>query len=408
MRFPAPSLTLPAACVAILISAACSVLPGSAGARPSAQAGTITIPTGAASDAPSISLVPVARGLRQPVFLTHAGDGSGRVFVLERNGAIRILREGQVLPTPFLNVRSLITTSGSEQGLLGLAFHPRYAENGVFFVYYTANDGANTVARFRVSADLNVADPGSAETLISIPDSRSNHNGGMLAFGPDGYLYIGTGDGGGAGDPDRNGQNSATLLGKLLRIDVDGVSPERPYAIPLSNPFAGRGGDGGQVWAYGLRNPWRFSFDRATGEVFIADVGQNEYEEIHVQPAESTGGENYGWSVMEGNHCFPASARCNTEGLVPPVAEYSHAGGDCSITGGYVYRGTQSPSLQGAYLFGDFCSGRLWSLRRETSGGWSAALLLDTDHQISSFGEDEAGEVYLLSLGGGVMRITAP
>ncbi|MFN0073829.1 MAG: PQQ-dependent sugar dehydrogenase [Chloroflexota bacterium] len=389
---------------------ACGVLPGNARARPSAQGSTISVPTGATGTLAgiSVSLAPFARGLRQPVFMTHAGDGSGRVFVVERAGMIRVIQSGQILTTPFLNVRDLITTSGSEQGLLGLAFHPGYAQNGQFFIYYTANDGANTVARYYVSADPNMADPGSASLLMAIPDSRSNHNGGMLAFGPDGYLYFGTGDGGGAGDPDRNGQNSQALLGKLHRIDVNGADPGLPYAIPPSNPFAARGGSGGQVWAYGLRNPWRFSFDRFTGEMYIADVGQGDYEEIHLQPAGSSGGENYGWNIMEGAHCYPMNARCSQDGLVAPIAEYSHADGDCSVTGGYVYRGTQSPSLQGAYLFGDFCSGRVWMIRRDASGSWTAELLIDTDHQISSFGEDEAGEVYLLALSGSIFRVVAP
>jgi glucose/arabinose dehydrogenase len=389
---------------------ACGVIPGRAGARPSAQSGTVSVPTGAGTTQASIqvSLVPAVRGVQQPVYLTHAGDGSGRMFVVERSGAIRIVQDGQILPTPFLNVRSLITTGGSEQGLLGLAFHPNYAANGQLFIYYTATDKANTIARYTVSADPNVADPNSGVVLISIPDTRDNHNGGMLAFGPDGYLYIGTGDGGGAGDPERNGQNSQAMLGKLLRIDVNGADAGLPYAIPPSNPFAERGAAGGQVWAYGLRNPWRFSFDRLTQELYIADVGQGDYEEIDLQPAGSAGGENYGWNPTEGAHCFQPRSGCSFDGLVLPIAEYTHQAGDCSVTGGYVYRGSQSPALQGAYLFGDFCTGRFWMLRRDASGQWTAGLIQDTEHQISSFGEDEAGEVYLLSLAGGIYRVTSP
>jgi glucose/arabinose dehydrogenase len=386
------------------------VILGRAGARPSVQPGTISVPTGwgAASAGVQVSLAPFAQGFQQPVYLTHAGDGSGRMFVLERSGAIRIVQDEETLQTPFLNVRSLITTSGSEQGLLGLAFHPNYANNGQFFIYYTATDRANTVARYTVSADPNMADPNSAVVLFAIPDTRDNHNGGMLAFGPDGYLYIGTGDGGGAGDPDRNGQNSSAMLGKLLRIDVNSAAAGLPYAIPPSNPFADRGSAGGQVWAYGLRNPWRFSFDRLTREMYIADVGQGEYEEIDLQPARSVGGENYGWNPTEGAHCYPANSSCSADGFVLPIAEYNHSAGDCSVTGGYVYRGSQSPALQGTYLFGDFCTGRFWMLGRDDAGQWTTGLLIDTDHQISSFGEDEAGEVYLLSLAGGIYRVTSP
>jgi glucose/arabinose dehydrogenase len=395
--------------IAVVIMA-CGVIPGRAGARPSAQTSTISVPTGrgAASAGVQTSLVELGRGFRQPVYLTHAGDGSGRMFVVERGGTIRIVQDGETLATPFLDVRGLITTSGPEQGLLGLAFHPNFANNGQFFIYYTATDKANTVARYTMSADPNVADPNSGSILFAIPDTRDNHNGGMLAFGPDGYLYTGTGDGGAAGDPDRNGQKTDAMLAKILRLDVNGADPGLPYAIPPGNPFADRGGAGGQVWAYGLRNPWRFSFDRLTHEIYIADVGQGDYEEIDLQPATSTGGENYGWNITEGSHCYPANASCSTDGFILPIAEYSHADGDCSVTGGYVYRGAQSPALQGAYLFGDFCSGRFWMLRRDNSGQWTSGLLADTDHQISSFGEDESGEVYLLSLAGGIYKVTSP
>jgi glucose/arabinose dehydrogenase len=330
------------------------------------------------------------------------------MFIVERGGLIKVIQDGQTLATPFLDVRNLITASGQEQGLLGLAFHPNFASNGQFFIYYTAADRANTVARYSTSVDPNVADPDSAVVLFAVPDIRPNHNGGMLGFGPDGYLYIGMGDGGGGGDPDRNGQNPEAMLAKIHRVDVNASDPGLPYGIPPGNPFAERGGSGGQVWAYGLRNPWRFSFDRLTHEMYIADVGEGNYEEIDLQPPDSTGGENYGWNIMEGAHCYPARAACSTDGFVQPIAEYSHGNGDCSITGGYVYRGSQSPDLQGTYLFGDFCSGRFWSLRRDASGQWAPQLLIDTDYEISSFGEDEAGEVYLLSLQGGVYRVTSP
>jgi glucose/arabinose dehydrogenase len=354
-----------------------------------------------------LRLEPVAAGFDQPLFVTHAGDGSGRLFVVEKGGTIRIVQDGRVLPTPFLDLRAVVRATGSEQGLLGLAFHPRYAENGRFFVAYTANNapnGDNTVAEYRVSADPNRADAASGRVLLAIADFAPNHNGGMLAFGPDGYLYFGTGDGGGAGDPQRNGQNLRTLLGKLLRLDVDG--PTTPYSIPADNPFVGRNDARPEIWAYGLRNPWRFSFDRATGDLWIADVGQNAYEEVDYQPATSRGGENYGWSIMEGAHCFRAS-QCDTVGLVLPIAEYGHDQG-ISITGGYVYRGAAYPQLDGAYFFGDYGSGRIWALWRGADGGWQTAELARMNVGISSFGEDEAGEVYLTGLNDGrLYRLTA-
>lgn len=347
----------------------------------------------------------VASGFSQPVFVTHAGDGSGRLFVVERAGTIRIIANGSVLPEPFLDIRSLVRSSGLEQGLLGLAFHPRYRDNGRFFVYYTALNNDNTIAEYRVSADPNRADLGSARILLAIPDFAANHNGGMLAFGPDGYLYAGTGDGGGAGDPMRNGQNLQSLLGKLLRLDID---RGQPYSIPLDNPFVGRQDARAEIWAYGLRNPWRFSFDRVTGDLWIGDVGQNEWEEIDLQPAGSRGGENYGWSIMEGAHCFRPREGCDATGLVAPVVEYSLSGGRCAVTGGYVYRGRAYPALTGVYYFGDYCSGQIWALYRDQSGAWQQVELLDTDLRISSFGEDEAGEIYLVGFAdGAIYRLTA-
>ena len=351
----------------------------------------------------NIALEPVAGGLRSPIGLAHAGDGSGRLFVLEKAGVIRIIQDGQVLPQPFLDLTDRVGSSGSEQGLLGLAFHPEYASTGFFFVNYTNAAGDTVVSRFRVTEDPNRADPTSEEVVLTQEQPASNHNGGHLAFGPDGYLYIGLGDGGGGGDTFGQGQNPHTWLGSMLRIDVN----ELPYSVPPDNPFVGSPDGADEVWAYGLRNPWRYSFDRATNNLYIADVGQNMYEEVNVQPAESTGGENYGWPIMEGLHCYPEGANCDGSGFVQPIAEYSHDFG-CSITGGYVYRGETFPAMQGVYFYGDFCSGIIWGLAVEGSTSGESMQLADADTWISSFGEDEAGELYLADMSGGsVYQIVA-
>jgi glucose/arabinose dehydrogenase len=350
---------------------------------------------------PAIALSRVASGFTQPVQITHAADGSGRLFVLERAGVILILRNGIIEATPFLDISGLVKSSGSEQGLLGLAFPPDFSKRGHFYLYYTdhAGVGDSVLARYRISADPDVADPASAETLFRLAQPFANHNGGQLTFGPDGFLYFGLGDGGSAGDPLGNAQNPASRLGKLLRIDVEaGVAP---YAIPAGNPF------GNEIWATGLRNPWRFSFDRVSGDLYIGDVGQNAFEEVNFQPAASPGGQNYGWDRMEGMHCF-AGMGCDQTGLTAPVAEYSHADGNCSITGGYVYRGAQYPSQQGIYLYGDFCSGRLWGLRQGASG-WENHRLLDSGLNLSTFGEDETGNLYVADYGSGSLyRIVLP
>jgi glucose/arabinose dehydrogenase len=354
----------------------------------------------------TLEVEPVLSGLRSPVFVAAPPDGSNRLFVVERGGTIRIAENGRLAPQPFLDLSSAIT-AGGEQGLLGMAFHPRYAENGRFFVMYTARDGDNTVARYQVSSDPNRADPNSATVLLAIEDFAPNHNAGMLAFGPDGYLYVGTGDGGAAGDPRRNGQNLNALLGKMLRLDVDGGGP---YAVPSDNPFVGRNDARPEIWAYGLRNPWRYSFDRETGDLWIADVGQSNpgYEEVNLQPAGSSGGENYGWNRMEAGHCWEPRSGCDRSGITLPVHEYEdRVSGECSITGGYVYRGAEEPALRGAYLFSDYCSGRIWSLHQD-GGAWVRTELLDTDLRVSSFGEDDAGEAYLTDLDGGrVYRLRA-
>jgi glucose/arabinose dehydrogenase len=338
--------------------------------------------------------------LKSPVYVTHAGDGSGRLFIVEQDGYIQIAQNGAVQEKPFLDVRSLVTREGLEQGLLGLAFHPNYAENGQFFIYYTAVDGKNTVAEYRVSAgNPDRAETGSAQILLAIDDPYGNHNAGQLAFGPDGYLYVGTGDGGSAGDPHGNGQNGHALLGKMLRLDVDNGTP---YRIPPDNPFVGNNDFMPEIWAYGLRNPWRFSFDRETGDLYIGDVGQGNWEEIDFHPATSRGGDNYGWNILEGTH--PYSGVLVSVGLIQPIAEYSHEDG-CSVTGGYVYRGEMLPGLRGWYLFGDWCSGIIWTTRPDDAGNWHTAWLMNTGKMISSFGEDEAGELYVVDYTGSILSL---
>lgn len=346
------------------------------------------------------ALEQVVTGLSQPVYVTHAGDRSARLFIVEQKGVIRVLRGGELLPTPFLDITPLVL-SGGERGLLSVAFHPRYAENGFLYVNYTDRSGDTVVARYTVSADPHRADPGTAAILLSIRQPYSNHNGGQLQFGPDGYLYVGMGDGGSGGDPQGNAQNPNSLLGKMLRIDVHVL----PYGIPQTNPFVGPDPPRDEIWALGLRNPWRFSFDRQTGDLYIADVGQDTSEEIDVQPATSRGGENYGWNIMEGAGCYSPPSGCPRAGLTMPVATY-RTGENCSIIGGYVYRGTRIPTLIGTYIFGDYCSGRIWGLRQSDDGRWITTALLDTDLNITSFGEDEAGEVYVAHHGGTIHRLT--
>ena len=361
-----------------------------------ACAGAVEAPEG-------LSLELVADGFSRPVVLSHAGDGSGRLFVVEQQGRIRIVGGGA-----FLDIASLVDSSGNEQGLLGLAFHPDHTNTGYFYVNYThdpvgSGPDVTRVSRFEVSAgDPNSADPSSEMILLEFEQNASNHNGGDLHFGPDGYLYIATGDGGGARDQFQNAQNLGSLLGKLLRIDVDGGTP---YAIPAGNPFVGVGNALDEIWAYGLRNPWRFSFDRLTGDLFIGDVGQNEVEEIDLQPVSSAGGENYGWSCMEGDLAVNFNP-CDGSPLTAPILVYDHDLG-CSVTGGYLYRGSIT-ALHGYYVFGDFCSGRIW-FASESDGVWSADEWANTDISISSFGEDEDGELYVVDLGRGELyRFVGP
>lgn len=352
----------------------------------------------ACSSSRATTLTEISSGFERPLAVTNTGEDA-RLFVVEQTGRIRIVEAGQVLSTPFLDVSAKISTGG-ERGLLSVTFHPDYANNGRFFINYTDRSGNTVIAEYRVSADPNVADAASERVLLTFEQPYANHNGGQLAFGTDGYLYIGTGDGGAANDPLNAGQDLSTLLGKLLRIDVDNGDP---YAIPEDNPFVGQDGARAEIWAYGLRNPWRFSFDRDTGDLFIADVGQNAYEEVNFQPASSTGGENYGWRVTEGAHCFDPADGCDTAGITMPIMEYSHrSGAGRSITGGYRYRGGAVSTLQDAYVFGDFVSGNIWA-STFTGESWATVQLFDTNYAIAAFGQDAAGELYVVDYNSGTL-----
>ena len=346
-----------------------------------------------------IVLEQIASGLAMPVAITHAGDS--RLFITQQRGTIVIYDGVRVLPAPFLDIRNIVLCC-NERGLLSAAFHPRYAENGFFYVSYTHPTGDAVIARYSRSAtDPNQADSTTGVVLLQIPHRQfANHNGGQLQFGPDGYLYFGMGDGGSGGDPSNRAQNLAELLGKMLRIDVDSGSP---YGIPPSNPFVNQAGARPEIWAYGLRNPWRFSFDRINGDLWIADVGQGLWEEVNFQRASSIGGENYGWRLMEGTHCFNPGSNCNNGSLVLPVIEYDHSQNACSVTGGYVYRGSKYPRLQGTYIYGDYCNGMIWGATRTSSGGVTTRVLTDTGLLISTFGEDAAGEIYVTDHVGGVL-----
>lgn len=346
--------------------------------------------------------------MRRPLFLTHAGDGTGRLFLLEQGGRISVINPETNARQLFLDLSEKVTwdanTGGyTERGLLGLAFAPDYAASGLFYVNYTDRNGASVLARYRVSADNpDAADINSAEILFTVPQPFPNHNGGHLAFGPDGYLYVSLGDGGSANDPLGAGQNIELLLGKILRLDV---SQPGAYSIPADNPFVGAAGLD-EIWAYGLRNVWRFSFDRATGDLYLGDVGQNQYEEINFEPAGSGGGFNYGWNAFEASRVF--NRNVSAPNAVLPIAEYDHSLG-CSVTGGYVYRGAAlAAALDGVYLYGDYCSGRVWAAYRDAQGAWNSGVFLETGLQISSFGEDEAGELYVVDYGGRLFRILPP
>lgn len=347
----------------------------------------------------TLSLTPIAQGFDRPLFMTWPDDGTFRRFVVEQSGRVRIVqRNGAVAATPFLDLSGVVS-SGNESGLLGLAFHPRFGLTRRVYVYFTSErDGPlkSFLSEFRTTAgDANRIDPTSERVLLAIDQPSSVHNGGMLAFGPDGMLYLGVGEGG-AATRDRV-QDLSSLLGKILRIAVDGG---QPYGIPGDNPFAGQAGRAGEIWAYGFRNPWRFSFERATGRMFIGDVGQRDREEIDLGVA----GGNFGWPLLEGSACYPPGSECDPSGTILPISEYTHAEG-CSVTGGYVYRGIRNPGLRGIYLFADYCQGTIWLLQ-EAAGVWQRSVGLDTDLRIASFGEDWDGEVYVVDIaGGGLYRV---
>ncbi|HSL81457.1 MAG TPA: PQQ-dependent sugar dehydrogenase, partial [Thermoanaerobaculia bacterium] len=368
-------------------------------------------PSAARSQGLALDTDELVGGLVRPLGIVDAGDGSGRLFLVQQTGEVLIWNGVSLEATPFLDVSSTDPQfeDGDEKGLLGLVFHPDYASNGLFFVNYTRRTAAEqlqtVIARFEVSElDPDVAHPNGDEILV-IDQPRNNHNAGDLAFGPDGYLYIPLGDGGGAGDPEENGQDPSTLLGSVLRIDVDSpTSPGLDYAIPPDNPFVGVAGARDEIWAFGLRNPFRISFDRATGDLWIGDVGQNAWEEIDLQPATSEGGENYGWDCREGAHDYEGVnnddlAGCDGLVFTDPVLEYLHedAGGGfrCSVTGGYRYRGDVHPRLRGVYLYADFCSGEIFGTVPRCDGAWESRVLLDAPFRISTFGQDAAGELYV-------------
>ncbi len=353
----------------------------------------------AAPDSTGVQLEVVAEGFNRPLFLTHAGDGSGALYVLEQGGLIYRLLDGE--RSIFLDLTNTVSSGAagpgySERGLLGLAFHPDYAENGMFFVNYTDVNGTTNVVRY--FSEDGVVNTASAEVILTQTQPFANHNGGHMAFGADGYLYISLGDGGAANDPLQTGQDPTDWLGSILRLDVNG---ETGYTIPADNPFADGEAGAPEVWSYGLRNVWRFSFDRATGDMLLADVGQNQYEEVNFEPA-GMGGLNYGWNKFEATHIFAGFV----EGTVEPFAEYDHSQG-CSVTGGYVYRGEEVPDLQGVYFYGDYCTGLVWAAYRNEAEEWNTNLFLRTGFQVSSFGEDEAGELYIVNYQGAVLKFIA-
>jgi glucose/arabinose dehydrogenase len=363
-------------------------------------------PAAAALKPNQLTFQRVVGGLTAPLGVVNAGDGSGRLFVVQRGGTVKVVTGKTLLPGTFVDVSAKVL-AGDERGLLGLAFHPDFATNRRLFIYYTRKtDGALVISRLTANTAGTNAPSSSEVVLLVIPHPTfSNHNGGAMAFGPDGFLYLGIGDGGSAGDPGDHAQDTGVLLGKILRIDVDGTGsgPNDAYGIPSSNPFVGTAGLD-EIWASGVRNPWRITFDRTTDQLYIADVGQDAWEEIDRQPASSDGGENYGWNLLEGTHCYHATS-CPLSGDTLPIAEYSHDFG-CSIIGGYVYRGPSQRALQGSYVFGDICSGRIWTL---PSDGTTITQRLQLSISLSSFGESEAGELYAVDLGGGVLyRVIAP
>jgi glucose/arabinose dehydrogenase len=389
---------------------------GSPGSSAASSPGSSPVTSGPPASAPpgggfdparvGLSLEPFVSGLSDPLALTHAGDGSGRLFVAEQEGAIRVVRDGALVDEPFLDISQRIS-AGGEQGLLGLAFHPDFPTDPRFFVNYTDTNGDTRVSSFVVDpATPDRADPGSEVRLLFVDQPYANHNGGALAFGPDGFLYIATGDGGSGGDPHGNGQSLGTLLGKILRIDVDKTEGDRAYAVPADNPFVGQAGALPEIFVFGMRNPWRMSFDRANGDLWIGDVGQSSWEEIDVVRS-GTSGQNFGWNLMEGDHCFRPAEGCEEPSLVPPVTEYGRDEGS-TVIGGPVYRGSEQPALVGGYIFADFGSSRFWLIDAASDGPTKPILALENGPNVASFGEDEAGEIYATALATGeVLKVRA-
>ena len=352
---------------------------------------------------PKLAVQQIATGLDMPIGLASAGDN--RMFIVLQRGQVVIWDGTQILPTPFLDLKSLgIVACCGEQGLLEIAFHPHYSDNGLFFVSYVDHSGDLNVVRYEVlSGDPNQADSGTATPILKVAHRDfNNHYSGNLVFGPDGYLYVGVGDGGGQGDPNNNAQNLSRYLGKILRLDVDS---NVPYAIPPDNPFRNRIGALGEIWDYGLRNPWRFTFDRETGDLLIADVGQSNFEEVDFEPASSIGGVNYGWHNMEATHCFNPKINCDIALPELPILEYDHSDDNCSITGGYRYRGTRYPNMRGIYFYGDYCTGKIWGATENSADDWSTHLFLTTGLSITSFGKDATGELYFTNHKGSVYRL---
>ena len=369
-----------------------------------------TAPMSTSGAPPMLALTPFVSGLPSPIGMEAPNDGTGRLFVVQQGGQLRIIQNGSVVATPFLDVSSKTGfVSGGELGLLGLAFHPSFSTNRRFFVYYTQSVSGQIQSVFSEfaasSSNANLADPTSERVMLVINQPFDNHKGGQMAFGPDGFLYMGLGDGGSEGDPLGNGQNTQTLLGKILRIDINSAfAPGKQYAIPPDNPFVSGGGLP-EIWAYGLRNPWRFSFDRGTGKLFAGDVGQDSYEEVDI----ITKGGNFGWNKMEASHCYPPGSMCSTAGLILPIMEYAHdAAGGQAIIGGFVYHGSAISGLAGDYVFGDLSSGHVWAGVQDMNGNWSQTLVLTHSLTVSSLGQDTSGELYLLDYGNGaVLRVQA-
>lgn len=389
------------ACVTAMsiLAAAALLVAGCAPVVPLPPSGGTPSETGGPAPAPQLRPMTIG-GFVHPTNIVSPDDGSGRIFVTDQPGVIRVVRNGAALPTPALDIRSLVGSSANEQGLLGMAFPPGFAKKGYAYIHFTDTNGDTRVYRVHVSAtDPDVFDRADMQLILAVPQPFNNHNGGPLAFGPDGYLYVGLGDGGSERDPANRGQDLSTLLGKILRIDVERTPDATGYAIPPDNPFVSKAGARPEIWAYGLRNPWRFSFDPPTGDLWIGDVGQDSWEEIDHVAANSPGGLDFGWSLYEGNHLFKATSKGG--GVVWPVAEYSHAEGD-AVTGGYVYRGSAYPGMRGMYVFGDFGSGKVWTLR-EVSGAWVRKLALTTSYQISTFGLDGDGELWLADWSAGTI-----